>query len=242
VRITVRLETEHIAYRDGTTRLNGFLARDADNVGKRPGVLVVHGGAGLDDHARGRARRFAEAGYVVFACDMYGEEVTGHRERIMRQIGELRNSRTALVRRLEPAIEVLSSRPEVDGRVSAVGYCLGGMVVLEYARQGSTLSGVVSVHGGLETMSPAKPMSFHTRILVCHGALDPHVPMSQVTAFVEEMKAAGADYQLIVYGSAMHGFTHETATGQQPGVLYHAQTDARSSTAIQNFFTELFDA
>jgi len=179
---------------------------------------------------------------VVFACDMYGEEVTGHRERIMRQIGELRNSRTALVRRLESAIEVLSSRPEVDGRVSAVGYCLGGMVVLEYARQGSTLSGVVSVHGGLETMSPAKPLSFHTRILVCHGALDPHVPMSQVTAFVEEMKAAGADYQLIVYGSAMHGFTHETATGQQPGVLYHAQTDARSSTAIQNFFTELFDA
>ena len=238
----MRLETEHIAYRDGTTRLNGFLARDADNVGKRPGVLVVHGGAGLDDHARGRARRFAKAGYVVFACDMYGEEVTGHRERIMRQIGELRNSRTALVRRLEPAIEVLSSRPEVDGRVSAVGYCLGGMVVLEYARQGSTLSGVVSVHGGLETMSPAKPLSFHTRILVCHGALDPHVPMSQVTAFVEEMKAAGADYQLIVYGSAMHGFTHETATGQQPGVLYHAQTDARSSTAIQNFFTELFDA
>src|SRR5262249_550795 len=157
----------------------------------------------------------------------------GHRERIMRQIGELRNNRAALLRRLEPAIDILSSRPDVDGRLAAVGYCLGGMVVLEYARGGSMLSGVVSVHAGLETFPPAEPQSIHSRILVCHGALDPHVPMSQVTAFVEEMKAAGADYQLIVYGAAMHGFTHETATGQQPGVLYHAQTDARSSAAIQ---------
>lgn len=235
------IETEQITYRDGNTRLNGFLARDSGHVGKRPGVLVVHGGAGLDDHARGRARRFAEAGFVVFACDMYGDEVTGHRERIMRQIGDLRNSRAALVRRVAAAIEVLASRADVDGRIAAVGYCFGGMIVLEYARGGSLLSGAVSVHGSLETMSPAEPLSIHPRILVCHGALDPHVPMSQVTPFVDEMKAAGADYQLIVYGSAMHGFTHETATGQQPGVLYDAQTDARSSTAIQSFFTELFD-
>jgi dienelactone hydrolase len=80
----MRLETESIAYRDGDARLNGFLAVDADRAGKRPGVLVVHGGAGLDDHARGRARRFAESGFAVFACDMYGEGVTGNRERIMR--------------------------------------------------------------------------------------------------------------------------------------------------------------
>jgi dienelactone hydrolase len=240
----MRLETEQIVYRDGDARLNGFLAIDADRVGKRPGVLVVHGGAGVDDHARGRARRFAESGFVVFACDMYGEGVTGNRERIMRHIGDLRNNRTALVRRVQPAIEILSSRPEVDGRIAAVGYCLGGMIVLEYARSASLISGisgVVSVHGGLETTSPAEPSSIRARILVCHGALDPHVPMSQVTAFAEEMKNAGADYQLIVYGNAMHGFTHETATGQQPGVLYHAPTDARSSVAIQGFFRELFD-
>jgi dienelactone hydrolase len=235
----VRIETEQIAYRDGDTRLTGFLARDADTVGRRPGVLVVHGGAGIDDHARGRARRFAEAGFVVFACDMYGDEVRGHRERIMRQIGELRNSRAAVVRRVEAAIAILSSRPEVDGRIAAVGYCFGGMIVLEYARGASMLSGVVSVHGGLDTSNPAEPSTIHARILVCHGALDPHVPMSQVTAFVDEMRNAGADYQLIVYGSAMHGFTHETATGQQPGVLYNAQADARSSAAIQSFLTEL---
>jgi dienelactone hydrolase len=237
----MRLETEQIVYRDGDARLSGFLATDADRAGKRPGVLVVHGGAGVDDHARGRARRFAESGFVAFACDLYGEGVTGNRERIMRQIGELRNNRAVLVRRVQSAIEILSSRAEVDGRIAAVGYCLGGMIVLEHARSGSTISGVVNVHGSLETTEPAEPSSIRTRILVCHGALDPHVPMSQVTAFAEEMKEAGADYQVIVYGNAMHGFTHETATGQQPGVRYHAQTDARSSVAIQEFFRELFD-
>jgi dienelactone hydrolase len=237
----MRLETEPIVYRDGDARLHGFLAIDADRAGKRPGILVVHGGAGVDDHARGRARRFAEAGFVVLACDMYGEGVTGNRERIMRQIGDLQNDRTALARRVQSAIEILSSRPEVDGRIAAVGYCLGGMIVLEYARSGAAISGVVSVHGSLKTTSPAEASSIRARILVCHGALDPHVPMSQVTTFAEEMKHAGADYQLIVYGNAMHGFTHETATGQQPGVLYHAQTDARSSVAIQEFFRELFD-
>ena len=237
----MRLETEPVVYRDGDARLHGFLAIDADRAGKRPGVLVVHGGAGVDDHARGRARRFAELGFVVFACDMYGEGVTGNRERTIRHIGDLRNNRTALVRRVQPAIEILSSRQEVDGRIAAVGYCFGGMVVLEYARSASTISGVVCVHGSLETTSSAESSSIRARILVCHGALDPHVPMSQVTAFAEEMKRAGADYQLIVYGNAMHGFTHETATGQQPGVLYHAQTDARSSVAIQDFFRELFD-
>ena len=236
----MRLETEQIVYRDGDGRLAGFLVIDAERAGKRPGVLVVHGGAGVDDHARGRARRFAEAGFVVFACDMYGKGVTGNRERTMRHIGELRTSRGAIVRRVQAASEILLSRPEIDGRMAAVGYCFGGMIVLEYARSGSTIGAVVSVHGSLETTSPAKPSSIRARILVCHGALDPHVPMSQVTAFAEEMKNAGADYQLIVYGKAMHGFTHETATGQQPGVLYHEQTDARSSVAIQDLFNELF--
>jgi dienelactone hydrolase len=147
----VRLETEQIVYRDGDGRLTGFLVIDAERAGKRPGVLVVHGGAGVDDHARGRARRFAEAGFVVFACDMYGEGVTGNRERIMRHIGELRTSRGAIVRRVQAASEILLSRPEIDGRMAAVGYCFGGMIVLEYARSGSTISAVVSVHGSLET-------------------------------------------------------------------------------------------
>jgi len=236
----VTIITESIAYQDGDTRLTGFLARAEGRTGARPGVLVVHGGAGLDEHARGRARRFAEAGFVVFACDMYGDEAAGHRERVMRRIDELRKSRAALVRGVDAALDVLASQPDVDGRMAAVGYCLGGMVALEYARGGARLDGVVSVHGGLGTITPAEPSAVTARILVCHGALDPHVPMSQVTAFAGEMNTAGADYQVIIYGSAMHGFTHETAAGQQPGVQYDARADARSSAAIQSFFAELF--
>lgn len=235
------LETQPMAYFDESVRLEGFLALDAARRDKRPGILVVHGGAGLDDHARGRARRFAEAGFVVFACDMYGEGITG-RDAIVRHVVELRNDRDMLRRRAQPAIEILSRHPQVDGRIAAVGYCFGGMAVLELARGGAALAATVSVHGGLETSRPAQPSAVQGRILVCHGALDPHVPMTQVTAFTEEMKHAAADYQLIIYGSAMHGFTHETATGQQPGVAYHARTDARSSVAIQTFLDEAFAA
>ncbi|HVZ22516.1 MAG TPA: dienelactone hydrolase family protein, partial [Vicinamibacterales bacterium] len=127
------------------------------------------------------------------------------------------------------------------GGIAAIGYCFGGMVVLEYARSGANIDGVVSVHDSLETPHPAEPSSIRARLLVCHGALDPYVPMSQVTTFADEMKHAGADYQLMVYGNAMHGFTHETATGQQPGVHYHAQTDARSTIAIRQFLAEILD-
>jgi dienelactone hydrolase len=233
------IETTPLHYRDAEASLNGLLVRDAAVGRRRPGLLVIHGGAGLDEHARGRARRFADAGFVVVACDVYGDAVAGDRERILRHISDLRADRDALRRRVQPAIDILLSHPEVDGRVAAVGYCFGGMVALELARSGAPLAGVVSVHGSLGTLRPAQPASIDARILVCHGALDPHVPMTQVTAFAEEMTSAGADYQVIVYGSAMHGFTHENATGQQPGVAYHAASDRRSTVAIQAFFDEV---
>lgn len=234
------VETDDLRYRDGGETLNGVFAWDATLPGRRPGVLVVHGGAGLDDHARGRARRFAEGGFVAFACDMYGESVKGSRDRVMQHIGELRRNRDALVRRARAAIDALAAHPLVDGRLAAVGYCFGGMVVLELARAGLAFGGVVSVHGSLETMRQAEPAAIKSPILVCHGALDPHVPMTQVTAFTEEMNRVGANYQLIVYGGAMHGFTHEAAITPANGVAYHALTDRRSSKAIEVFFNEMF--
>src|SRR6187397_1556355 len=103
----MQIETEDIAYRDGDARLTGFLAFDATRTGKRPGVLVVHGGAGLDDHARARARRFAEEGFVALACDMYGDGVIGNRERTMSVIQSLRTDRRALMRRAQAAVDVL---------------------------------------------------------------------------------------------------------------------------------------
>jgi dienelactone hydrolase len=171
---------------------------------------------------------------------MYGESVKGNRERVIKHIGDLRRNRQALCRRAQSGIDVLASHPRVDGRLAAVGYCFGGMVALELARGGVDLGAVVSVHGSLAATAPAEPGSVKNRILVCHGALDPHAPPSQVAGFLEEMNRAGADYQLIVYGGAMHGFTHEAAVQPVNGVAYHALADRRSSRAIHVFLQEVF--
>jgi dienelactone hydrolase len=231
--------TQAVAYRDGDTELTGEFAWDAERADKRPGILVVHGGAGLDSHAKGRAKRLAELGFVAFACDMYGNGVAGNRERVMARIAELRDDPVKLWQRARTGVDVLLSHPQVDGRIAAAGYCFGGMVVLELARSGAEIAGAVSVHGSLSTQRPAQAGAVKAKILVCHGALDPHVPMTHVNAFVQEMNEAGAEWQLVVYGGAMHGFTHETGPAV-PGVAYHAVADARSAGAMQNFFSELF--
>ena len=238
----MKLSTTTVAYRDGDRAMTGFLAWSPSGTGRRPGVLVVHGGAGLDDHAKGRAQQIAESGLVAFACDMYGDGVAGNRELVMTRIQQLHHNRGALCAAAKAGIDILRDHPQVDGRLAAVGYCFGGMTVLELARSGLELAGVVSVHGSLETRWPALPDTIKAKILVCHGAVDPHVPTAQVTAFADEMTNARADWQLIVYGGAMHGFTHETATGGTPGVAYHRPSDIRSSKAIQSFFEELFSA
>ncbi len=233
--------THHkIHYSEGGTPLTGVLVCDDARQDRRPGILVVHGGAGLDVHAEGRARRFAALGYVVFACDMYGDGVAGDRQRVTSRIAELRTVPQRLSSRALAGIDVLAAHPLVDGRFAAVGYCFGGMTVLELARSGIDLAGVVCVHGSLATNRPADPGAITARILVCHGALDPYSPPSHLTAFIEEMSRAAADWQLVVYGGAMHGFTHETAAGQTPGVHYHAASDARSSVIIGTFLDELF--
>ena len=157
----------------------------------------------------------------------------------MSRIMELRKDPARLLERARRGIEVLTSSHQVDGRIAAVGYCFGGMTVLELARSGMDIAGVVSVHGSLETSRRAQPGLVKAKILVCHGALDPHVPMAQVSAFAEEMNSAGADWQLILYGGAMHGFTHDGGP-HGPGVAYHAESDTRSSRALEQFLTELF--
>jgi len=230
-----------LRYRDGDVELTGMLVCDESQREPRPGILVIHGGGGLDAHAEGRARRLATLGYVAFACDMYGGGVAGDRQRILACIAGLRGDAQQLLKRAQAGIDVLASHPLVDHRLAAVGYCFGGMAVLELARHGIDLAGVVCVHGSLSASRAAEPGTIKPRILACHGALDPHSPPAHVAAFVDEMNAAGADWQLIVYGGAMHGFTHEAATGQTPGVRYHAPSDARSSAAIRTFLAELFD-
>jgi dienelactone hydrolase len=236
----MQIATKPVTYKDSDTTLNGIFFWDELIESKRPGVLVVHGGAGLDDHAKNRARRFAELGYVAFACDMYGEGVPGSRERIMACINELRAEPDCLPRRATAGIDVLRSHALTNNHIAAVGYCFGGMTVLELARSGAPINAVVSVHGSLDTnRPPTPPDAIKAKLLILHGALDPHVPLTQITSFADEMKTANADWQLVIYGNAMHGFTHEDKW-QVPGVAYHAPSDARSWRAIESFFAEIF--
>lgn len=234
------IEIESSSYRDGDLPLSGAFVRDAANAAKRPGVLVIHGGAGLDDHARAQASRIAGLGYVVHACDMFGPGVAGDRGRVMATLTGLRDEPARLRRRARAGLEALASHPQVDGRLAAVGYCFGGLTALELARDGAALAGAVSVHGSLETRRPAAVGSIAAKLLVLHGALDPHVPMQQVNAFVEEMNAARADWQLVLYGGAMHGFTHANQKAALPGVAFHPPTDARAFRALRDFLAELF--
>jgi dienelactone hydrolase len=231
--------TRTVTYTDEETALTGFLAWDDAARQPLPGLLLVHGGAGLDDHARGQAQRYAAHGYAVLACDMFGDGIAGNRERVMACLMGLRDDPRRMSRRAEAGLAELAGCPEADGRFAAVGFCFGGLVVLTLARSGTALAGVVSMHGSLATAKPAEPGTVKASVLACHGALDPHVPLADVTRFAEEMDHAGADWQLIMYGGAMHGFTHDHAVpGAIPGVAYHALADRRSFLAARGFLAE----
>ncbi len=229
------LTTRPLPYQDDATSLTGMLVWDPDSPEPRPGLLLIHGGAGLDDHARGQAMRYAALGYVVLACDMFGDGVAGDRARVMACLTGLRDDPDLLVRRGRAGLAALAACPEVNERHAAIGFCFGGMAVLALARSGSELAAAVSVHGSLATSRPATPGSVTGRILACHGAADPHVPMADVVALTEELESARADYQVIIYGGAVHGFTNEHAVpGAIPGVAHDARADTRSFAAIRN--------
>ncbi len=237
------LTAQNLEYTDDGTTLDGALVLDEGRSDQRPGILLIHGGAGLDDHARGQAHRYAELGYVVFACDMYGPGIAGDRERVMATLTGLRDAPDRLAQRAAAGLAALSARADVNGRLAAVGFCFGGLAALTLARSGASLAAVVSMHGSLAPAKRAEPGAVTAKVLVCHGALDPHVPMADVVAFTEEMTKAGADWQVNVYGGAMHGFTHaHAADGATPGVAYHAETDRRSFAAAQAFLDEALAA
>ena len=228
--------TRDLAYGDLDSALTGVLNWNTEHPGPRPGILLIHGGGGLDDHAREQARRYAELGYTVLACDMYGDGVAGDRDRIMACVTALRDDPALLARRALAGLTALSGCTEAAGPMAAVGFCFGGMAALTLARSGADLAGAVSMHGSLATSRPAESGAVIAKILVCHGSADPHVPMSDVAAFAAEMDHSGADWQMIIYGGVMHGFTHrQAAPGGIPGAAYDPAADAGSFSAAHAF-------
>ena len=237
------IQKQVFEYRDGETLCRGELAWDDATPGRRPGVLVVHEGGGINDHPKRRAALLAELGYVALACDMFGGgQYVSDRKRGGELMAALRSDPQTLRRRVQAGLDALAAQPLVDAaHLAAIGFCFGGMTVLELARSGAPIAGVVSFHGILDTPLPAQPGAVKAKVLVLHGADDPYAPPPKVNAFIEEMRQAQADWQLNVYGGAQHGFTRPDAAQLGiPGVAYHAQTDRRAWQAMQGFFAELF--
>jgi dienelactone hydrolase len=238
-----KLHTESIEYRQGDTVLKGYLAYDAALKGKRPGVLVVPEWWGLNLYAKGRAEELAMLGYVAFAVDMYGSGVVAKtREEAGALAGAVRNDRQLMRDRVRAALAVLREQKQTDPkRIAAIGYCFGGTTVLELARSGADVAGVVSFHGGLDTPDPADAKNIRCKVLVLHGADDPHVPTGQVLAFQDEMRNAAVDWQMNFYGGAVHGFTNPAnGSDNSTGVAYNESAARRSWEAMKLFFLEIF--
>jgi dienelactone hydrolase len=234
------MSTKDITYQiDGKT-FTGYLA-DGSGGKTVPGILVCHQGGGLTEHARIQARRAADLGYVAFALDMYGELATS-REHAMELLNGLMRDRDLLRKRAHAGIAVLKAQANTDAsRLAAIGYCFGGALVIELARSGRELAGVVSMHPGL-TYVVNDTRKAHGKVLVCAGANDPFVAPDTRNQFIADMETAGADWQMIVYGGAGHSFTDPSVDAMNVhGFRYHEPTDRRSWAVAKALFEEAFE-
>ncbi len=226
--------------------MKGYLAYDENISGKRPGVLVVDEWWGLSDYARKRARMLAELGYAALAVDMYGDgKQAKHPEDAKKFSSELIKNFDSAKARFMAAMEFLKQQGSVDPtRIAAIGYCFGGGVVLNMARQGVDLRGVASFHGSLTAVKPAQPGSVKAKVLVLHGGDDKFISPEQIEAFKQEMKSAGVDFQFISYPGATHSFTNPEATelGKKFNmpIAYNADADKKSWDELKEFLKKIF--
>ena len=237
------MHTETIEYNDGDTVLEGYIAYDESLSGSRPAVLIAHDWTGRRDFATGKAEEIARLGYVGFALDMYGKCVFGRdgdAEYNSSLMNPLAGDRAALRTRMQAALEAVRELDLVEeSMVGAMGYCFGGMCVLELARSGSDVLGVISIHG-IFSPGDVPNETITSRVLCLHGHDDPMVPPEQVLDLEKEMNAAGVDWQVHAYGGTMHAFTNPAANDPGFGTVYNEIADARATRSIENFFEEIF--
>ncbi len=232
-----------LEYKIGDVTLQGYIAYDNSNENKRPGVLIVHQWKGLSDYEKMRARQLAGLGYVALAVDVYGKGVRPSTpEEAGKEAGKYYQDINLYRERLNAGLNELKMQPLVDANnIAAIGYCFGGGGVLELARSGADIKGVVSFHGSLKTPNAEDAKNIKCRVLVQHGAIDPYVPDADVTAFKKEMEDAKVDYILTEYSGAVHSFTIESAGNDiSKGSAYNENADKRSWEAMKIFFAEIF--
>ena len=240
------IQTREVPYTaaDGT-RLVGYHAWDDAISGPRPGVIVVHEWWGLNDYAKRRARDLAALGYSALAVDMYGDgRNTQHPDDAKAFMNAALADPAIPKARFQAGLDLLKAQPQTDpARLAAIGYCFGGKVVLDMARQGLPLAAVVSFHGALVTATPTTPGSVKAKVLVEHGAADSFITAEQIAAFKAEMDQAGADYRFVELPGAKHGFSNPDADAHKGHGLdlgYQKEADERSWADMQALFKEVF--
>jgi dienelactone hydrolase len=223
----------------------GFIAFDQNIKGKRPGVLVVHEWWGLNDYTKMRARKLAELGYVAMAVDLFGDgKDAANPSEAMELTKPLYQNLPFAKQLMDAALKQLKSVSETDtNRIAAIGYCFGGAMVLNYAKMGANLKGVVSFHGGLAGVVPDKKL-LKAKVLVCQGGSDKFVSLQDLDHFKHQMDSVNASYQVIVYPNATHAFTNPQATeiGKQFNmpIEYNAEADKNSWNDMEAFFKTIF--
>lgn len=239
------LREENVTYTADTTTMNGFVVYSDSIQGKRPAVLVVHEWWGLNDYPRERARQLARMGYIAMAVDMYGNGKTANDPKEAQALATpfYKNPQLAKTR-LDAALAKLRSYAQTDtSKVAAIGYCYGGYVVLNAAKLGSNVNGVVSFHGDLSGVAPDKNL-LKAKVLVCHGADDKFVSQQVVDQFKHQMDSVGADYSLKIYPNATHAFTNpaSTANGKKFNmpIAFNAEADRNSWNDMKDFFGRIF--
>ena len=232
-----------VSYMDGSAALEGYLVYDGSFQGIRPGILLVHEWWGLNPYIMSRARQMAGLGYVVFAADIYGKD---NRPKDMKEAGKFSGmfsaDRTLMLSRANAGLNELLKSDQLDKtRIAAIGYCFGGGVALELARSGADIKGVVTFHGSLGTPTNENYDNTKARILALHGANDPFVNTAVVNEFEDSLKKANLDWQVVLYGGAVHGFSNpDNGTNAASGLAYNESADKRSWAAMKMFLEDLF--
>ncbi|MFC3909085.1 dienelactone hydrolase family protein [Legionella dresdenensis] len=236
------MHTANYTYRHDNQELHGFLAYEPGHGKPKPAVLVAHDWSGRNDFACQKAEMLARLGYVGFAIDMYGNGRTGNTtEEKMALMNPLGSDRALLRARILAAFDAVTAMPEVDkNRIAAIGFCFGGLCVLDLARSGADVKGVVSFHGLLAKPDNLPSRTIKSKVLVLHGYDDPMVKPEQVNQFCQEMTEANVDWQVHQYGHTQHAFTNPQAHDSQLGTIYNATAEHRSMQAMRNFLEEIF--
>ena len=231
-----------VSYMDGDVVLEGFFAFDDAITGRRPAVLINHAWGGRDEFVAEKAKKLAQLGYVGFALDIYGKGVLGtNPEQNMALMQPFMNDRAMLQQRVKAALSAVKLLPWVDdNKIAAIGFCFGGLCVLDLARTGVDIKGVVSFHGLFTAPDNLKDQTIKAKVLALHGYDDPMNTPEQLIEFQNEMTQAGADWQVHSYGHTLHAFTNPVANNPDFGTVYNANADKRSWQAMQNFLTEIF--